>query len=136
MDGRNDAAIAAALKAMAQTMQNQLNAARNEANCNLNTFQRENPPTSKDRHDPDGAHAWLKEIDRIFQLLDCSAKQKVWYGTHMLAKEAKDWWLSIRQRLEAAGEVITWVFFNREFLRKYFLEDVQGKKEIKFLELK
>ncbi|XP_058783736.1 uncharacterized protein LOC131658461 [Vicia villosa] len=29
-----------------------------------------------------------------------------------------------------------WVVFCMEFLRKYFLEDVRGKKEIKFLELR
>ncbi|XP_058757164.1 uncharacterized protein LOC131630400 [Vicia villosa] len=31
---------------------------------------------------------------------------------------------------------ITWVVFRREFLRKYFPEDVCGKKEIEFLELR
>ncbi|XP_058733471.1 uncharacterized protein LOC131605092 [Vicia villosa] len=62
--------------------------------------------------------------------------QKVWYGTHMLAVEADDWWLKTRQRLEVADEEITWIVFRREFLRKYYLEDVLGKKEIGFLELK
>ena len=54
----------------------------------------------------------------------------------MLAVEADDWWLETCQRLEAAGENVTWVVFHREFLRKYFPEDVRGKKEIEFLELK
>ncbi|XP_058744421.1 uncharacterized protein LOC131617054 [Vicia villosa] len=40
------------------------------------------------------------------------------------------------ERLEASGEGVTWAFFRREFLRKYFLEDVRGKKEIEFLELR
>ena len=62
--------------------------------------------------------------------------QKVRYGTHMLAMEADDWWVGTRPRLEAAGEVITWDVFVREFLRKYFPEDVRGKKEIEFLELR
>ncbi|XP_058755904.1 uncharacterized protein LOC131629117 [Vicia villosa] len=68
--------------------------------------------------------------------MDSSAAQKVRYGTHMLAEEVDDWWLGTRQRLGAASEVITWVMFTREFLRNYFLEDVRGKKEMKFLELK
>ncbi|XP_058762825.1 uncharacterized protein LOC131636201 [Vicia villosa] len=54
----------------------------------------------------------------------------------MLAVEADDWWLETRQRLEVAGEEVTWAIFRREFLRKYFPEDVRGKKEIEFLELK
>ena len=54
----------------------------------------------------------------------------------MLTVEADDWWLKTCQRLEAAGENVTWAVFRREFPRKYFPEDVRGKKEIEFLELK
>src|SRR3954470_17018803 len=136
MAGRNDAAIAAALEAMAQAMQNQPNADESAGSRILATFQREYPPVFKGKHDPDGALEWLKEIERIFRVMDCTPAQKVRYGTHMLAVEADDWWLETRQRLEVAGEEITWVVFRREFLRKYYPEDVRGKKEIEFLELK
>ena len=54
----------------------------------------------------------------------------------MLAVEADDWWLETCRKLEAAGENVTWAVFRMEFLRKYFPEDVRGKKEIEFLELK
>ncbi|XP_058765584.1 uncharacterized protein LOC131639093 [Vicia villosa] len=136
MAGRNDAAIAAALEAMAQALANQPNADENAGSRSLATFQRENPPVFKGKYDPDGALEWLKEIERIFRVMDCTQAQKVRYGTHMLAVEADDWWLETRQRLEVAGEEITWIVFRREFLRKYYPEDVRGKKEIEFLELK
>ncbi|XP_058767309.1 uncharacterized protein LOC131640984 [Vicia villosa] len=68
--------------------------------------------------------------------MDYSAAQKIHYGTHMLVGEADEWWVGTRQRFEAIGEGITWVVFTREFLRKYFPEDVWGKKEMEFLELK
>ncbi|XP_058741056.1 uncharacterized protein LOC131613399 [Vicia villosa] len=90
MAGRNDAAIATALEAMAHAM------------------------------------------DTLTRMLDLKFR----YGTHMLAIEVDDWWLETRQRLENAGKEITWVVFHREFMRKYYPEDVQGKKEIEFLELK
>lgn len=38
--------------------------------------------------------------------------------------------------LDVASEVVAWVVFRRKFLRKYFPEDVHGKKEIEFLEQK
>ncbi|XP_058746283.1 uncharacterized protein LOC131619173 [Vicia villosa] len=90
----------------------------------------------KGTHDPDGALTWIKEIERIFRVMDCTPDQKIRYGTHKLVVEADDWWLDTRQRLEILGEGITWVVFRREFLRKYFPEDVRGKKEIEFLELR
>ncbi|XP_058722195.1 uncharacterized protein LOC131594057 [Vicia villosa] len=114
MAGRNDAAIDASLEAMAQALEHHLNIGENAASRNLATFKRENPPVLKGTHDPDGALTWLKVIERIFRVMDCTPDQKVKYGTHMLAVEADDW----------------------EFSRKYFPEDVRGKKEIEFLELR
>jgi len=58
------------------------------------------------------------------------------FGTHMLAEEADDWWVSVQPILENGGEVVTWAVFKRELLNRYFPEDVRGKKEIEFLELK
>ncbi|XP_050914515.1 uncharacterized protein LOC127129345, partial [Lathyrus oleraceus] len=136
MAGRNDAAMAAAMQAMAQAVQNLPNAGGDAGSRSLATFQRENPPVFKGKHDPDAALGWLKEIERIFRVMDCTPAQKVRYGTHMLAVEADDWWLETHERLTVAGEVITWDVFRREFLRKYYPEDVRGKKEIEFLELK
>ena len=93
MAGRNDAALIAALEVMAHAMENQRNADGNAGSRSLATFQRENPPTFKGKYDPDGALEWLKEIERIFHVMDCTPAQKVRYGTHMLAVEAHDWWL-------------------------------------------
>src|ERR1051325_10963092 len=119
MAGRNDTAIAAALVAMAHALENQPNAGGDAGSRSLATFQRENPPVFKGKHDPDGALEWLKEIERIFHVMNCTTAQKVRYGTHMLASEVDDWWLDTLARLEAAGEEITWAVFRMEFLRQY-----------------
>ena len=130
MAGRNDAALAATMLVMAQAVRSTPNAGGNEE------FRKNKPPIFKGRYNPDGAQIWLKEIERIFRVMDCAEEQKVRLGTHMLQEEADDWWVSTRHVWEATGEVVTWALFSREFLRKYFPEDVRGKKEIEFLELK
>ncbi|XP_058753209.1 uncharacterized protein LOC131626411 [Vicia villosa] len=79
MAGRNDAVIAAALEAMAQALEHQPNAGENAGSRSLANFQRENPPVFKGKHDPDGALEWLKEIERIFRVMDCTQAQKVRY---------------------------------------------------------
>src|SRR3954471_1751434 len=117
MAGRNDAAIAAALEAVAQVLEHHPNAGEDVGSRSLATFQRENPLVFKGKHNPDGALEWLKEIERIFRVMDCTQAQKVRYGTHMLAVEADDWWLETRRRLEVAGEDISWIVFRMEFLR-------------------
>ena len=67
MAGRNDAAIAAALEAVAQAVGQQPNA--NAEVHMLETFLRNYPPTFKGRYDPDGAQTWLKEIERVFRVM-------------------------------------------------------------------
>ena len=57
---------------MAQAMQNQPNANENARSCSLATFQRDNPLVFKGKHDPYGALDWLKEIERIFRVMDCT----------------------------------------------------------------
>ncbi|XP_058765146.1 uncharacterized protein LOC131638594 [Vicia villosa] len=54
----------------------------------------------------------------------------------MLFEEADDWLIATKTELDTDGISITWVVFKRELLRKYFPEDVQGRKEIEFMELK
>ena len=125
MAGRNDAAIAVALEAVAQAVGQQLNASvGNDGVRLLQTFLRNHPPTFKGRYDPDGAQKWLKEIERIFRVMQCIEVQKVRFGTHMLAEEADDWWVVELPILEQDGAVVTWTVFRREFLGRYFPEDV------------
>ena len=80
MAGRNDGALAASLEAMAHVMENQPNADENVGSRSLATFQRENPPTFKGKYDPDGALEWLKDIERIYRVMDCTPAQKDRYG--------------------------------------------------------
>jgi len=66
MAGRNDAAIAVVLQAVAQAVGQQPNAGSNDEVRMLETFMRNHPPTFKGRYDPNGAQTWLKEVERIF----------------------------------------------------------------------
>jgi len=90
MAGRNGAAIAAALQAMAQAVGQQHNVGGNEGVRMLETFLWNHPATFKGRYDPDGAQTWLKEVERIFRVMLCTDIQMVRFGTHMLAEEADD----------------------------------------------
>ena len=102
MARRGNGALANALQALAQAMQNQPNAGGKDGARALEAFQRNYPPTFKGKHSPEGAQEWLKDIERIFRVMDYSDAQKVHFGMHMLAREADDWWIATRQRLEGA----------------------------------
>ena len=135
MAGRNDRAIADALQALANAMENQTGG--NAEYHGLDRFQRNNPPTFRGGYDPEGAETWLKEMRKIFRVMQCPEEQQVLFATHMLAEEAEYWWENTRPRLERVhGAVIQWSIFRETFLDKYFPEDVRNRKEMEFLELK
>lgn len=62
MAGRNDRTIVDALESVAQALHWKQNQVDDEF-CDVGKFQKNNPSTFKDRYDPEGAHAWLKEIN-------------------------------------------------------------------------
>ncbi|XP_058746080.1 uncharacterized protein LOC131618950 [Vicia villosa] len=61
--------------------------------------------------------------------MNCTDAQRVQFGTHMLEKEAEDWWNNTLQRFEEDGIEVTWDLFRDVFLENYFPEDCRGKKE-------
>jgi len=65
-----------------------------------------NLPTFKGGYDPEGAKAWLREIEKIFRVTECQDQQKVLFATHMLADEAEYWWENTRPRLKGVGGVV------------------------------
>ncbi|XP_057426068.1 uncharacterized protein LOC130719458 [Lotus japonicus] len=126
MARRQDQAIANALQRLADILERNENHANGRAQPQvqvaeegeyqgLNKFLKRNPSQFKGGYNPDGAHLWIKELERIFGALQCSENQK---------------------RLENEGREINWFTFKEIFLEKYLPKDVRNKKEMEFLELK
>jgi len=78
-----------ALNNLVQVMSNQGGGGRIIAYHGLDRFHMNDPPTFKGGYDPEGVEAWLREIDKIFWVMECQDKKKVLFATHMLTDEAK-----------------------------------------------
>ncbi|XP_058727635.1 uncharacterized protein LOC131599210 [Vicia villosa] len=99
-------------------------------------FRRCNSPIFEGGYGPDKARAWMREIEKTLQVVSCTDVQKVQFGTHMLTKEADGWWNNTVRRFEREGIEVTWTLFRDAFLGNFCPEDVRGKKEVRFLQLK
>ena len=55
-------------------------------------FERRNPPRFKGDFDRKGAQHWIREIEKIFRVVQCEEAEKVVFATYTLAEEAEDWW--------------------------------------------
>ncbi|XP_074355847.1 uncharacterized protein LOC141695507 [Apium graveolens] len=84
--------------------------------------------------DPVEARAWLKEIDKSFEILGVEERYKTIFASYILKGEANYWW-EFKCNLET-DVVIPCDRFTRLFLDKYFPRLMETRMEIKFLELK
>ena len=97
-------------------------------------FQSIRPPEFKGTTDLVEARAWLKEMEKSFEILRVAEEQKTIFATYMLKGEANLWWESKKNFEEE--DIVTWDRFSKLFLDKYLPKYMEGQTELKFLELK
>ena len=89
---------------------------RNTVASSFKAFQSIRPPEFKGTVDPVEAKAWLKEMEKSFEILGVAEEQKTIFATYMLKGEANLWWES-RKNLEEE-DLVTWERFSKLFLDK------------------
>ena len=105
----------------------------NSVVTSFKAFQALRPPEFKGTADPIEARAWLKEMEKSFEILQIAEEQKTVFATYMLKGEANFWWES-KKNLEGEG-VVTWERFSKLFLDKYFPKYMEGQMELNFWNL-
>lgn len=98
------------------------------------SFQAVKPPEFPRNQDPVEAHPWLKEVEKLFALLNVNWEQNVGFATYFLRVKLSYWWESART-LETI-EIITLDRFKKIFLDKYFPRYMQTQMELRFFDLK
>ncbi|MQM20103.1 hypothetical protein Taro_053118, partial [Colocasia esculenta] len=101
----------------------------------LSLVREAHPPTLFRSPDPDEAENWQEEIERIFQVMQCTNKEKVVLATFQFTKDARAWWKATSAHLPNVGE-LEWAGFLEIFRGKYFSERVKEKKAAEFAALK
>ncbi|MQL76055.1 hypothetical protein Taro_008442 [Colocasia esculenta] len=98
---------------------------RNGAGDLHRNFRSLNPPRFSGSPDPDEAENWNEEIERIFQVMQCTNREK----------DARALWKATSAHLPNVGK-LEWAGFLEIFRGKYFSERVKEKKAAEFAALK
>ncbi|XP_020205195.1 uncharacterized protein LOC109790454 [Cajanus cajan] len=101
----------------------------------LAEFRKCHPPQFTGEADPEVADRWIRELEKIFNVLGCSPEKRLAYAMYMLVGEAEHWWRNTCQMLAARGVTVDWECFRTVFMEKYYLESVRHAKEAEFLQL-
>ena len=106
----------------------------NDVANSFRAFKSLKPPEFHGSADPVEARAWLKEMEKSFEILSTEEAQKTVFATYLLKGEANYWW-EAKKNMETDA-IITWERFSQLFLGKYFPRFMENQMELKFLELK
>lgn len=96
----------------------------------LSEFRKAGPPSFDGKYDPVAADNWLRELEKIFNVMMCTDTQKVTFAAFMLKSEAEHWWRGARDLLEAQHTQITWEVFQNTFLEKISLPALEMRRKL------
>jgi hypothetical protein len=98
-------------------------------------FMSHKPPTFSNSTDPLQADDWLKSVDKMLNIAQCSDREKVLYASGHLTGPAADWWDAYCVA-NAAVNRITWEEFSIQFRNYHIPTRLMKIKRKEFLSLK
>lgn len=96
-------------------------------------FQKLGPPIFKGSDNPEDIYNFLRELEGVFRVAQCSEGEKMLLGPFQLKERAAEWWLGESSRL--GTEVITWEDFKWRLESKFLPETVRERLRDQFLHL-
>jgi hypothetical protein len=93
------------------------------------------PPTFASSPDPLDVDDWLKSVEKMLNIAQCTDREKVLYASGCLIGPAVDWWDSYTAAHDAA-DTITWAEFATQFRNYHIPAGLMKIKKKKFLSLK
>jgi hypothetical protein len=98
-------------------------------------FRRLGPPVYRGETRPHIVEGWIREMEKIFQMIQCTEAEKVNLATYTLQDRADEWWRSASRNTFGDRQDVTWGEFLVEFNKKFFSEQMKVKLETEFLQL-
>jgi hypothetical protein len=90
------------------------------------------PPTFSSSPDPLQVDDWLKTMDKMLDIAQCTDRGKVLHASGRLTGLAADWWDSYCVS-HVAANTITWVEFSTQFRNYHILAGLMKIKKKEFL---
>lgn len=82
------------------------------------------------------AEQWIRQMDSIFDAIECNDLEKKRLAVFQLTYSAADWWESVKATIgEDATRRMTWTTFKTKFLEKYFPRSERNKRKKEFIKL-
>ena len=102
---------------------------------NLHRFKAHHPPTFTGGGDPMVADHWFRQIERILRAMEITSDTtRITLASFQLEGKSQIWWGWVTTSKDL--ETMTWDYFRRLFMGKYFSVSARHAKAREFLELR
>ncbi|CAN6231397.1 unnamed protein product [Urochloa humidicola] len=101
----------------------------------LQEFMTHRPPTFSHSADPLEADDWLKTVEKMLNITQCTDREKVLYASGCLEGTAGDWW-DAYTAVHANADTTTWQEFRNSFRNHHIPTGLMKLKKKEFLALK
>ena len=98
-------------------------------------FMSHKPPTFSHSPDPLQADDWIKTVEKMLNIVQCTDRDKVLYASGRLEGTATDWW-DAYIAAHADPNTITWQEFRSKFREQHIPKGLMKLKKQEFLALK
>ncbi|KAH7564847.1 hypothetical protein JRO89_XS09G0039700 [Xanthoceras sorbifolium] len=98
-------------------------------------FRKLQPPSFEGTTNPLDFEEWIRELEKVFDFINCTDEQKVSCAAFMLKGDAGHWWEMTKRGHNTSNNPITWTRFKELFNEKYFSEELKIEKESEFIAL-
>jgi hypothetical protein len=98
-------------------------------------FMSHKPPSFSHSSDPLQADDWIKTVEKMLDIAQCTDREKVLYASGRLEGTAADWW-DAYTAAHNAPNTITWQEFKNQFREYHIPKGLMKLKKKEFLVLK
>ncbi|XP_042038423.1 uncharacterized protein LOC121784332 [Salvia splendens] len=99
--------------------------------------ERQKPPQFDGLGEPSKAETWIRTIERIFDFMECTDKERLACVTFQLTGPTDFWWdTKLRTMNPERREALTWEIFKEEVYNKYVPMSYRRAKVVEFHTLK
>ncbi|KAI5345183.1 hypothetical protein L3X38_013060 [Prunus dulcis] len=134
-DGGNDLDLRHLLSQFTRTVSIALQGRRNTEGSDIKRVKELGANEFHGSADPAEADAWLTDVERIFEVLQCPDRDRVRLAAFLLKGNAYHWRKAVR-RGYANPAVLTWEEFQRVFFDQFYPHSYKNEKKSEFLHLR
>ncbi|CAA0832798.1 Unknown protein, partial [Striga hermonthica] len=99
-------------------------------------FRGYNPEKFSGQGDPCLVEEWIQGLETIFEITECTERQRIICAQLQMTGDARLWWNSYWGMRPGEKENLTWMQFKEMMEEKYYPAHYRAKMERQFLALK